>query len=107
MNSFKKYGLAVLMTGIVIATCSWGFLVHKTIHQLAVYELPVSMRKFFYKHMDYLVENATRPDTRRNTDATEAPKHFIDIEMYGDSAEYKLPLHWDDAVKMFTKDTLL
>jgi len=86
---------------------SWGFLVHRTIHQLAVYELPKSMRPFFYKSMNYLVENAGRPDQRRNQDSAEAPRHFIDLEMYGDSAAWKMPFKWDDAVRIYTKDSLL
>ena len=77
---------------------SWGFLVHKTAHQLAVYELPKEVQSFFYKNMEYLVTNAPRPDMRRNSDPTEATKHFIDLEAFGDSAAWKMPLHWNDAV---------
>jgi hypothetical protein len=103
----KRSGLAVALGVILIVSGSWGFFAHKTIHQLAVYELPKKMQRFFYKNIDYVVSNAGRPDTRRNTDSTEAPKHFIDVEAYGgDSAIYKLPLHWNEAVKMFTEDTL-
>lgn len=100
----------VLFTATAIFTIvlfsSWGFLVHKTTEQLAVYQLPEQMRSFFYKNMDYIVYNAPRPDVRRNTDSTEAPKHFIDLEMYGDSAAWKMPCLWDDAVKKYSADTL-
>ena len=27
--------------------------------------------------------------------------------MYGDSFEWKMPLHWDDALKIYSKDTLM
>ena len=57
--------------------------------------------------MDSLVANAVRPDLRRSTDSTEDTKHFIDLEAFGDSAAYKLPLYWEEAVRMYTKDTLL
>jgi len=86
---------------------SWGFLVHRTVHQLAVYELPATLQPFFYQNMEYLVNNAPRPDTRRNTDSTEATKHFIDLEMYGTDAVNKMPLDWASAVKKYTKDSLL
>lgn len=86
---------------------SWGFLVHKTVSQVAVYQLPKKMRPFFFSNMNYLVENAVRPDLRRNTDSTEATKHFIDFEAYGDSAAWKMPMDWDQAVKKYSKDSLL
>ena len=57
--------------------------------------------------MEYLVNNAPRPDVRRNQDSTEATKHFIDLEAYGDSAAWKMPLYWNDAVAKYSKDTLL
>ncbi|HSU26741.1 MAG TPA: zinc dependent phospholipase C family protein [Chitinophagaceae bacterium] len=96
----------LLFMGIHLLS-SWGFLVHKTVNQLAVYQLPIKMRPFFFSNMNYIVENAIRPDQRRNTDSTEAPKHFIDLEAYGDSAAWKMPMDWDQAVKQYSKDTLL
>ena len=98
---------SLTVIAIIFILSSWGFLVHRTIHQLAVYELPKQMRPFFYKNMKYLVDNAGRPDQRRNDDPTEATKHFIDLEAYGDSAAWKMPLNWEDAVKIYTKDSLL
>ena len=69
--------------------------------------MPDDLQKFFYKNKDNLVSNAPRPDIRRNTDSTEASKHFIDIEAYGDSAINQLPLHWNEAVQKYSLDTLL
>ena len=107
MRRFKKwFGLCVLTISI-IGLSSWGFLVHKTIHQLAVYQLPESISPFFYANMDKLVADAGRPDMRRNTDSTEATKHFIDIEAYGEDAIRKMPLEWEAATKIYAKDSLL
>ena len=93
---------------IIIFFCSsWGFLVHRTVNQLAIYELPKPMQPFFYRNIKYIVENSVRPDLRRNSDPGEAPKHFIDLEAYGDSAAWKMPMSWNDAVKKYSKDTLL
>lgn len=92
---------------IMVGFSSWGFLVHHTTTQLAIYELPKAMQPFFYKAMKGLIKDCTRPDERRNSDPTEATKHFIDLEAYGDSASYKMPLNWDDAVAKYKKDTLL
>jgi hypothetical protein len=85
----------------------WGFLAHRTIHQLAVYQLPKTIRPFFYENMDYMVKNSVRPDQRRNSDKSEEPKHYIDAEAFGDSALYKMPQDWDKAISQFSKDTLM
>lgn len=104
---WKKFALTVLITSVLIISTGWGFLVHKTVHQLAVYELPETMLPFFYQQMDYLVTNAPRPDMRRNEDSTEATKHFIDLEMFGEEAATKMPLDWNPAVQKYTVDSLL
>ena len=73
------------------ALSSWGFLVHRTVNQIAVYRLPDDLQKFFHQNMAYIVRNSVRPDERRNADSTEATKHFIDFEAFGDSAAWKMP----------------
>lgn len=98
---------AVLLVATLYIFGSWGFLVHKTCHQLAVYELPTEMQHFFYKNMQYITDSAVRPDLRRNRDTTETPRHFIDPEVYGDSAVYRLPETWSAALAKYPKDTLL
>jgi len=97
-----------IVCAVIISLCGgWGVLVHKTDHQLAVYELPVKMQRFFYKNMQYITDSSIRPDIRRNKDSTEGPKHFIDLEKYGDSAAWKMPMAWNEAVAKYSKDTLL
>ena len=65
------------------------------------------MQRFFYSYMDSLVKHSVRADLRRNEDSSEATKHFIDLEAFGDSAAWKMPLTWEDAIKEFSKDSLL
>jgi len=98
--------VAVLMFFFIVGS-GWGFLVHRTIHQLAVYELPDPVRSFFYRNMENLVNNAPRPDIRRNEDSTESPRHFIDFEMYGADAAHKMPMDWQKAIQLYSKDSLL
>ncbi|MBV9988652.1 MAG: hypothetical protein JO301_13320 [Chitinophagaceae bacterium] len=107
MRLIKWLRPILLLAAIWLGLGSWGFLVHKTVHQLAVYKLPARMAGFFYQNMDYLVNNAPRPDTRRNQDSTEATKHFIDLEMYGADAALRMPAGWDQAVQLYTRDSLL
>ena len=84
----------------------WGFFAHQRINRLAVFCLPKSMQGFFKYHIVYLTENAVNPDRRRGSVKDEAPKHFIDIDVYGDSALWKMPRRWPDAVAKYTEDTL-
>ena len=107
MQFIKRCKVLLVLAIVMIVTASWGFLVHRTVAQLSVYELPDGMAPFFYQNIDYLVANAPRPDIRRNQDSTEASKHFIDIEMYGKDAVNKMPLDWQTAVKVHSKDSLL
>lgn len=92
---------------LLLFFCSgWGFLVHRTVNQLAIYPLPKSLRAFMFQNKEYLVRNSVRPDERRSTDKTEAPKHFIDAEFYGDSALWKMPQDWESAIARYTRDSL-
>ena len=105
MQFLHRFTLVSILFLVLVLSTSWGFLVHKTVNQLAVYELPVGMSPFFYQNMEYLVVNAPRPDVRRNQDSTEAPKHFIDLEDYHMDMN-KIPREWSAAVKMFGMDSL-
>jgi hypothetical protein len=80
---------------------------HRTITQLSVYQLPADMQPFFHQNMDYIVKYSVRPDERRNADSTEATKHFIDFEAYGENAAHQMPMQWETAVARYSKDTLL
>lgn len=103
----RRVMLPVFVLLAVTIFGSWGYLVHRTVNQLAIYQLPSSLQSFFYSYKDELVYNAPRPDQRRGSDSTEGAKHFIDLEYYGDSAAWKLPLRWEDAVKVYPADTLI
>ena len=103
----KKTAYILLAFTITIGLSSWGFLVHRTIHQLAIYSLPEPLQSYMHKEITNLVSNSTRPDIRRNTDKTEATKHFIDLEAYGPNAANNMPLKWEAAVQQYSEDTLL
>lgn len=85
----------------------WGFFAHRRINRLAVFCLPEPMSRFFKHHIVYVTENAVNPDRRRGSVKDEAPKHYIDIDMYGDSALWKMPRRWGDAVAKYSEDTLM
>ncbi|MBD0369056.1 MAG: hypothetical protein ICV53_23495 [Flavisolibacter sp.] len=106
MNKCKRFFITGLVTAVFLLGSSWGFLVHRTVNQLAIYQLPKAMQPFFLRNEKYLVQQAVRPDLRRSEDPTEAPKHFIDLEPFGDSAAWKMPRTWSEAIAKYSNDTL-
>ena len=85
---------------------NWGFFAHQKINRLAVFTLPPEMITFYKHHIQYITENAVNPDKRRYAVDYEAPRHYIDLDVYDDSAVYKMPRYWKDAIKEYTEDTL-
>lgn len=93
-------------------SCAWGFFAHKQINRLAVFTLPPEMIGFYKHYIIYLAENAINPDARRYAVKEEAPRHFLDADVYDQiygkgRAVYELPRYWKDAVEVFTEDTLM
>lgn len=85
---------------------AWGFYGHQLINRMAVFTLPPEMLSFYKRYIQYLTENAVNPDRRRYAVEGEAERHYIDIDVYGDSAHYLMPRYWDAAVERYTEDTL-
>ncbi|GAB3231619.1 hypothetical protein GCM10027346_18220 [Hymenobacter seoulensis] len=102
---FSITGLLVLTSTVTVQ--AWGFFSHRLINRLAVYTLPREMIGFYKTNIDYLTDNATRPDSRRTVVPGEAARHFLDLDVYGDSALYKLPHSYPDAVALLGEDSLL
>ena len=103
MNHLKK----IILIELLLLFSSWGFFAHQKINRLAVFTLPVEMIGFYKANIRYLTEAAVNADRRRYAVADEAPKHYIDLDDYGDSAVYKLPRYWKDAVEKYSEDSLL
>ncbi|WP_051359948.1 zinc dependent phospholipase C family protein [Adhaeribacter aquaticus] len=103
---YKKLWLVLLLLWVPTKLWSWGFFAHQRINRLAVFTLPPEIIGFYKKHLLYITENAVNPDRRRYVVKAEGPRHFIDLDVYGDSARTKLPLFWRDAVEHFGEDSL-
>ena len=84
----------------------WGFFGHQLINRLAVFSLPPEMLPFYKYHIQFITENAVNPDRRRYAVEGEAERHYIDLDVYGDSALYRMPRFWHKAVEQYTEDTL-
>lgn len=89
-----------------IPAFTWGFYAHKKINQLAVFTLPPEMISFYKKNIDYITKHSTDADSRRNVVKGEAPRHYIDLDHYGEHPFDSIPKHWNDAVKKYSADTL-
>ena len=82
---------------------AWGAWGHKHINRAAVFALPDGMRKFYYNHIDFITEGAVIPDLRRAllNDRNESPRHYIDIEDFGNTPISALPKTTEDAYKKY------
>ncbi|MEJ8801301.1 zinc dependent phospholipase C family protein [Pontibacter sp. H249] len=106
MANNAKFILLLLVILLPIQSNGWGFYAHQRINRLAVFALPPEMVGFYKKHIRYITENTVNPDKRRYAVNYEAPRHYIDLDVYGDSALYKMPRFWQQAVEKYTEDTL-
>ena len=75
----------LLFGGFKEVESSWGFYAHKQINRLAVFTLPSEMIGFYKHFVQDIKENAVNPDMRRYAVKNEAPRHYIDLDVYGDS----------------------
>lgn len=101
-------GLAAVLLGPAApAANAWGVLGHRVITQVAIYQLPVSMQAFYFRHMAELVRLSTAPDDRRAQNPVEAARHFIRMDHYSEDNPFsKVPRSYDEAAEKFSADTL-
>ncbi|MGR3812369.1 zinc dependent phospholipase C family protein [Jiulongibacter sp. NS-SX5] len=97
-----------LITILLTGSFYWGFYAHQKINRLAVYTLPPELLGFYKKNIDYITENAVNPDRRRYAVEGEAPRHYIDLDVYTLEVQEDLKtLNWTKAVEKYTEDTLM
>lgn len=85
----------------------WGFFGHRLINYHAVFLLPPEMLVLYKPHITFLEEHAVDPDKRRYAVAAEGPRHYIDIDHYGEYPFDSLPRSWQEAVAKYTEDSLV
>ncbi len=101
----RKYLFLFLLVPALLGF-SWGFFAHQKINRLAVYTLPTVMMRFYKNNIDFITEHAVDPDKRRYADTSEAPRHFIDIDRYGNAPFDSIPQKWKEAVVKYSEHTL-
>lgn len=106
IKRFFVFASFLLLVSSGFTSVKWGFYAHRHINRLAVFTLPPELINFYKQHIVYVTENAINPDQRRYAVEGEAPRHYIDLDIYGDSALYVVPHNWFEAVEKYSEDTL-
>ena len=89
--------------GYTQAYC-WGFYGHKLINKSAVYLLPPEMMTLYKSQIDFIEEHAVDPDKRRYAIKDEGPRHFIDLNEYGQFPFDSLPKNYTDALTKYGEE---
>lgn len=103
----KKILITLVFSALSLPCFCWGFYAHRMINQYAVFLLPPEMLVLYKPNIDFLSEHAVDPDKRRYAVEQEGPRHFIDIDNYGEYPYPELPRKWEDAVEKFGEDSLI
>jgi hypothetical protein len=106
MSVIKKITCSFLLILFYAQCYCWGFYAHQKINYYAVFLLPPEMMVLYKPNIDFLAEHAVDPDKRRYAIAEEGPRHYIDIDKYGNYPYAALPKKWDSAVAKFSADTI-
>jgi hypothetical protein len=104
----KTILIIAALAGSITLAFAWGAWGHQHINRASVFALPGEMRPFFYNHIDFITEESVIPDLRKYTinDKAEFPRHYIDLELYGEGPVSGLPQTMADARKVYA-DTFL
>ena len=100
--------LTFVLFNTVSLVSAWGIWGHQHINRAAVFALPEEMRVFFYNHIDFITQESSIPDARKYTiyDEQEAPRHFLDVEAYGEKPFETLPNTLKEAQATFDQKHL-
>lgn len=100
--------VACLLMGSTRPLDAWGFEVHRFIAERAIEELPLELQPFFLKYRTQVVEHAIDPDLWRNAGfEDEPPRHFVDMDAYGDYPFEALPHDYEQALAKFGKEFVI
>ena len=94
--------IVVAIVGTPDLPLAWGFDVHRFITDRAIDLLPDEIRPFYQKHRAFIVERSVDPDLWRNAGwDEEPPRHFVDLDAYGQPPFAELPRDYDRAVERY------
>jgi hypothetical protein len=85
MNRIPPILIALVLCAPVQTLYAWGPLLHQDINRAAAEWAPEEMAAW-RAYAGLMADHASDPDAWRGYDAGEGPRHYIDLEMYGDPA---------------------
>jgi hypothetical protein len=106
IQSRKKISLFILLLFLSLHCYCWGFFGHQKINYHAVFLLPPELIGFYKANIQFLSDHAVDPDMRRYAVKEEAPRHYIDLDLYKTIGWDSLPEKWGAAVEKFGEDSL-
>jgi subtilisin family serine protease len=85
---------------------AWGEKGHRSTNRIAVIAVPDPLRAFYQANLDSIEGHAMDADAAKRKDPAERPRHFIDIDLYGDAPFPELPEEYEAAVARFGEATV-
>lgn len=79
----------------------WGEKGHTLVNELSISAVPGVLQSFYKLYLDEIVKHAMDADHAKQTNADEKPRHFIDIDMYGEPPFSELPEDRQEAEEKF------
>ena len=76
MTARKAGALLLLLMGALLFQ-GWGFSVHRQVNRAAVHALPVPLRDWFEREVDWLAEHAVDADKRKHRVEREGGTHIL------------------------------
>src|SRR6188508_2740852 len=102
----KRFVLLVTCCLFASDSFCWGFFAHQKINYYATFLLPPEMMVLYKPNIDFIAEHAVDPDKRRYAVKDEGPRHYIDIDHYGQYPYPNLPRQWNAAIAKFGEDSV-
>lgn len=85
---------------LILCITGWGSKGHSFVNQNGAQLLP-SDEAIFRSYITYLSQHASDADARKSADASESPKHYIDIDEYQEFFDGTFPHAFADAQQMY------
>lgn len=96
----KSTILSAFLMLAILTLSSWGFHAHQRINRIAVFTLPSGVNRFYKANINYIAAHAVDADKRRYADSLEAPRHYLDVELYEAHID-SIPRRWEHALQKY------
>lgn len=101
----KKYTYLIIISSLIFI--GWGKTGHKIINQNATSAFSSDII-FINQWADVLINHASDADSRKSSDPTESPKHFIDIDEYSDFiSKRKIIQDYDSLIQKYGESVVI